>query len=237
MCLRPGGLDVQNQGVRGLGPSRVCSRPLLSGLRMAISSLCLFHHLPPRLCVKFPLFTRTVVTVGDGPLDLTLITSVKILMMTNWCDWAKRHPYSWQNISPDVSESVPGRGERLNWLSKDYPQQYWSGPLHSLGLEQKKKREEERICSFCWFGASISFLNIGAPGSQTLEFRLGLTPLALQFFGQTVNYTTSFWSFSLHTIHEWSSQPPSWVNFYNKSLSQLSIYSWPVSSFKFFHNL
>lgn len=28
-----------------------------------------------------------------------------------------------------------------------------------------------------------------------------------------------------------------WVNFYNKSLSQLFIYSWPMSSFKFFHNL
>ena len=181
-----------------------------SRLRGWPSSLCVSsHYLPPCLCVKFPLFIRMAVTVGDSPLDLTVITSVKILMMVNWCDWAKGQPYSWQNICPGVCEGVPGRAERLNWLSKDYPQQYWSGPLHTLGLEQKKRETKSEFALFAWFGASISFLNISAPGSQTWGFRLGLISLALKFPGLKVNYTTSFWSFSLQTIHEWSSQPPS----------------------------
>lgn len=167
------------------------------------------HHLPPYLCVKFPLFTRMAVTVGDSPLDLTLITSIKTLMMVNWCDWAKGHPYRWQHIYPGVCEGVPGRAEHLNWFSKDYLQQYWFGPLHTLGLEQKKRGTKSEFALFAWFGASIFFLNISAPGSQTWGFRLGLTPLALQFPGLKVNCTTSFWPFSSQTIHEWSSQPPS----------------------------
>lgn len=147
---------------------------LLPGSETAIPlSGSLSHHLPPYLLPNF--FTRMAVTGWQltGP---TLITSIKILIWLTDVTGLSGHPIAGSTF---LQVSVRVFLEELSiWIGlvKDY---FKNNIIcnHFIHQFKQKKKEGQRVnlLLFAWFGASIFFLNISAPGSQTWGFRLGLT--------------------------------------------------------------